>query len=608
MAVLVPPSAMISRLLCCCMGTVLGLSGSSPPSIPAIPPPPKYQPDALNLSDFKSVDEFLEGLGLPAAECNQSCNCSRSCACEIRTFNEEHILHRVRSIEIKGCNLTGKEIRPELLQLEHLERLVLAQNRLSGPMPRHFPGCRKLSSLDLSGNSLTGAIVLENYLDGRSRMRQLVLSNNLLNGPIPAIKTVDCELRELRLAGNRLSGAIPPQLLNMKNLKILSLAGNKLNGSIPEVWQESPMEQLFLEENELQGEIPDSIANMNSLAILRLEINFLEGKIPESLGQLRALEQLRLNHNRLHGVPWLGQLDHLSVLQLNDLPLKSHIPGELGNLTRLEFLDLSNSGLHGSIKHLATLTGLRSLRLMKNDLGGELPDFAAPNLTTVLLDRNHFSGDVHRAFCQAPQLLTLSLHHNQLSGPLPECLGDLANLEQLFLHHNIFVGEVPEGLADLQNLTVITLHSNHFRGRLPKLKRSSVATFHSNDFSGSIPEFDFKHSCSNSPWFSLHGADCEILEKVMVREKIVGCNELQSIHKMNISELLQQCPETCGTCSEYQLKAKLTLHGNRLSGPIPPSVNSSEIQATALMGNTLGDGEALNADWLSLEDAHSRVS
>ncbi|CAE7261267.1 unnamed protein product [Symbiodinium necroappetens] len=586
--------------LCVCVGVVLGIFNDrlEHDHFRGIPPGRPHPP-----SDRKPVDDFFEELGLARPNCESSCDCSlrAGCTCKIVFWRDQRFID---SIHLKRCNLTGRRIHSNstVLQLKFLQSLSIRGSGLEGSVPTGFS---TVAELDLFGNELTGDIsVLKDLPRG---LKRIVLSSNRLVGTIPEHLPFN-HLKELRLANNALTGGIPAKLFAAARLEILSLANNKLSGAIPDISSPvGPLGELYLEGNQLLGEIPSSIAKLNELRVLRLEHNALEGKIPEELSSLLSLKQLRLNGNKLRGpIPeGLGKLRNLTVLQLNDLALDCPIPESLGSLTELIVLDLSNSNLKGAIPaQFAQLTKMESLSLMNNDLWGRLPPLNMPELRVALLGRNHFSGPLPTAFCEMQQLLSLSLHWNNLNGALPHCLGHVTNLTDLFLAHNEFDGEVPTSFSNLDQLEVITLHSNHFGGTIPELTQSSltIATFHDNDFAGNIPAFNLSASCSNSPWYRLHGMDCLMLEAAMEREDVRDCGELQSIFKIEISGLLQQCPKTCNTCNVNGLQAKATLHGNRLAGSIPRSINSSRIQTTALMGNLLGDGEPLDANWLPPED------
>jgi len=70
-----------------------------------------------------------------------------------------------------------------------------------------------------------------------------------------------------------------------------------------------------------------------------------------------------------------------------------------------------------------------------------------------------------------------------------------------------------------------------------------------------------------------------------------------------IASLNANCPKTCDSCDKHGLSAKITLHGNWLVCRIPFAINSSRVQATALMGNLLGDGTKLEASWIPEDES-----
>ena len=73
--------------------------------------------------------------------------------------------------------------------------------------------------------------------------------------------------------------------------------------------------------------------------------------------------------------------------------------------------------------------------------------------------------------------------------------------------------------------------------------------------------------------------------------------------QMDTASLHANCPKTCGSCDKHGLSAKITLHGNWLACKIPFAISNSSVQATALMGNMLGDGTELNASWIPEEES-----
>ena len=132
----------------------------------------------------------------------------------------------------------------------------------------------------------------------------------------------------------------------------LVLSENGLNGEIPaELGQLSDLDWLDLYANQLSGNIPPELGRLSRLLVLDLGDNDLSGEIPAELGQLSALEHLPLFSNNLTGaIPAeLGQLSYLDYLDLGDNDLSGEIPAELGQLSLLTGLYLAGNELSGCV-------------------------------------------------------------------------------------------------------------------------------------------------------------------------------------------------------------------------------------------------------------------
>ncbi|CAL5016245.1 unnamed protein product [Urochloa decumbens] len=110
--------------------------------------------------------------------------------------------------------------------------LSLSGFGLQGALPSSLQYCRAATTLDLSGNALSGPIPPA-LCDWVPFLVSLDLSSNALSGPLPA-ELANCRfLNSLKLAGNQLSGQIPASLARLDRLKSLDLSGNRLDGQIP---------------------------------------------------------------------------------------------------------------------------------------------------------------------------------------------------------------------------------------------------------------------------------------------------------------------------------------------------------------------------------------
>ncbi|CAB1108320.1 unnamed protein product [Ectocarpus sp. CCAP 1310/34] len=173
----------------------------------------------------------------------------------------------VQRLTLSRNKLSG-EIPSGLGMLAFLRDLHLHRNSLRGSIPPFIGGLSSLTYLDLHGNNLRGNLPLleslllaQNKLSGPipaemgnlSRIRFISLQKNQLAGSIPTEFGALRALTELTVGGNRLTGAIPPELGNLSKLVLLELYDNQLSGSIPaELGNLTLLEHLALAENDLQ--------------------------------------------------------------------------------------------------------------------------------------------------------------------------------------------------------------------------------------------------------------------------------------------------------------------------------------------------------------------
>ena len=225
-------------------------------------------------------------------------------------------------------------------------------------------------------------------------------------------------LTELDLNEESLDGSIPAELGDLSGLEVLDLSGNDLDGSIPsELGDLSSLEVLDLSGNDLDGNMPSELGSLSSLERLDLGHNSLDNNIPSELGNLSSLIYLALDHNDLDGtIPTqLGNLSNLTDMHFGRNSLWGSIPSELGNLSSLEWLDFHSNRLTGRIPtQLGNLSSLKGLYLKGNHLRGGIPSDL---------------GDLS-------SLTQLYLHDNSLSGDIPSNLTSLASLTHLYLQDN----------------------------------------------------------------------------------------------------------------------------------------------------------------------------
>ncbi len=208
---------------------------------------------------------------------------------------------RVTGLDLAENNLTGR-LPKELGALAALEKLHLRENRIAGAFPEDLGKLTSLASLDLGRNFLGGPLPAS--WGNLIRLRELSLNNNGLAGPIPEALGKLTLLERLDLASNHLIGPVPAWLGDMTRLIHLDLTNNSLTDRIPEeLGNLAQLELLSLDLNELTGPIPPSLGRLGRLEELFLGRNALEGAVPDSILALRALERLDLSVNRLTSLP-----------------------------------------------------------------------------------------------------------------------------------------------------------------------------------------------------------------------------------------------------------------------------------------------------------------
>jgi len=177
---------------------------------------------------------------------------------------------------------------------------------------------------------------------------------------------------------------------------------------------------------------------------------YLENKglslLPKEIGQLQALQELRLYNNRLVSIPKeIGQLQALQGLGLGNNRLVS-VPKEIGQLKALRTLDLENNRLVSVPKEIGQLQALRVLDLEDNWLVS-----------------------VPKEIGQLKALKTFFLADNRLVS-VPKEIGQLEALEWLNLESNRLVS-VPKELSQLKVLEHFGWNNNGLISLPPELDR-----------------------------------------------------------------------------------------------------------------------------------------
>ncbi|KAF8035471.1 hypothetical protein BT93_C1486 [Corymbia citriodora subsp. variegata] len=410
---------------------------------------------------------------------------------------------------------------------------------------------------------------------------------------------------------------------------------NSLTGGIPTEFGAFPkLQQLNLSSNDLRGQIPSFLGNLSFLASLDLRNNSFNGTILTEIGRLQRLKELVLESNQFEGniPPNLGQCQNLEVMSLAMNRLTGGIPTEfgafpnfLGNISTLQVIILVNASLTGSIPSALLNISLTWVNLTNNYLSGSLPSdlcYRWPNIKTLSLRYNQFSGLLPETLNQCKELIILWLSYNCFQGSIPRDIGSLQKLQKLFVAANNLTGMIPRTIGNmsslhwldiggsdlsLPNLEELYLQSNGFGGNILQCLSnfSNLILFDAgeNQLSGPIPSSlgNLKKLIhlsveSNQLTGDTHGSEIGFLSALS------NCQSLQALW-LEDNPLRGSIPESVKNFSNSlqilfarnceirgRIPEELELSNNALYGNIPSSIGGLECLQRLYLDNNHLEG------------------
>nr|XP_004611372.1 unnamed protein product [Sorex araneus] len=288
-----------------------------------------------------------------------------------------------------------------LSQLEHLQRLELHQNALTGFPPQLCEMLKCLTHLDLHSNRFTS---FPSYLLKMKCVATLDISRNDI-GPSVALEPAwKCpSLRQLNLSYNQLT-SLPEHLdTAAENLEQLVVEGNKISGLC-------------------------SHLSLKELKVLNLSKNFISALPEDFLEACPKVESFSARMNFLADMPFLPS--SMTSLKLSQNRF-THVPEAILNLPHLRCLDMSSN----AIQCLPSPAHWKSL-----------------NLRELLFNNNQISIlDLSEKASMWSRMEKLHLSHNKLKEIPPE-IGCLENLTSLDVSHNVELRSFPNEMGKLSKI------------------------------------------------------------------------------------------------------------------------------------------------------------
>ncbi|XP_043692267.1 probable inactive receptor kinase At5g10020 [Telopea speciosissima] len=164
----------------------------------------------------------------------------------------------VEVIHLSSNALTGT-LPNRTSQFLRLNTFKVSNNSLEGSLPPVLGTYPELNVIDLSLNQLNGFL-----LPGLFKLTDLNLSGNSFTGPIPLqdiasiYPTQNLSLVSLDLSANSLSGILPAKISRLRSLLYLDLSRNNFEGSIP-VDLPDVLKGFNVSYNNLSGIVPDNL-------------------------------------------------------------------------------------------------------------------------------------------------------------------------------------------------------------------------------------------------------------------------------------------------------------------------------------------------------------
>ncbi|KAF7145859.1 hypothetical protein RHSIM_Rhsim04G0035500 [Rhododendron simsii] len=247
---------------------------------------------------------------------------------------------------------------------------------------------------------------------------------------------------------------------------------------------------------------------------------------------------------------------HVTNIQLKALNLRGTLPAEFANLTFLEEMSLLGNRINGSIpREIGDIATLEELVLQDNQLGGPLPqnlgsltrlrrlssEIHGRIVSRSLLSANNFTGPIPEEFSKLTNLTDFRIDGSTLSGKIPDMIGNWTKIERLDMQGTSLSGPIPSTISELINLVELRI----------------------SDLNGSDTTFPDLQNMTKLKTLVLR--NCLITGRI--QDYIGDLSELKYLYSIVLA------------CRDLSF--------NNLSGPIPGSLQRSDLDIMLLTSNSL---------------------
>jgi small GTP-binding protein len=355
-------------------------------------------------------------------------------------------------LDLRNCEITDLNELPDLFKCEHLETLILgderewnyegryennrscnySENNKIYSIPQNISVFKKLTKLNMGGSySYPRKLLDVSFLSSLTGLQYLNLENNQISD-ISFLSNLTC-LQYLNLSANQISDI--SFLSNLTGLHYLNLGLNKIS-DISFLSNLIGLQNLNLGYNRITNY--NFLSNITSLKDLNLVVNNISDII--FLSGLTELQSLNLSANQISDISILSNLTRLQNLNLGSNQISDI--SVLSNLTRLQNLNLGSNQI-SDISVLSNLTRLQNLNL-GNNLIKKVPKFIFQLNKKVNMDEQEFSGI--RLNNNPIEVPPLEIYHQGIQSVLDWFEAEKKKLNEIKI---IFIGEPKAGKTSL---------------------------------------------------------------------------------------------------------------------------------------------------------------